>query len=146
MANVNVVYTRNETAQGLRQLVPNGFLVNDKDGTALVPSDLNRVEFTKYLGQIFQRGPKPGDAAWATNEKFVGYCIQQIFATTSNTTVSLGLDDIITYLGTAANVPIGVGAGVENPTDNLSRIIWSVLNAIKHARGLKIPEESPNFS
>jgi len=142
----NAVETLYETADGLRREVPTGYLVLDKDGSSLVPADLNEEQFRRYLGQHFQRGPAVGDASWLQNEQFVGYCINQIFHTGANTTIILALDDIITYLATAANVPPRVGTDVESPTDNTSGVIWVVLNAIRHARGLKIPEESPNFS
>ena len=146
MANTNADGTRMETALGVIQNVPNGYLVLHKDGTSLLPADLNRKEFVKYLGQIFQKSPKVGDSTFSAQDKFVGYCANQIFATPANNTVLKAMQAIVTYLGTAANIPIAAGASVENPVDAKNRVMWHVLNAVRNARGLEVPEESPNFS
>jgi hypothetical protein len=121
--------TRLQTAAGLIPEVPGGYRVKDKDGTLLAIADLNKFQFRQYLAQVF-------------NPTFAGRCTKEIFNTPANTTILAGLNAIITFISTPANLPTRVGTGVESGVDTKSGVIWHVLNAIKAARGLKVPEET----
>lgn len=119
-ANNNATGDLYETAPGLVQ----AYLVDNKDGTTLTPSDLNETQFRRYVAQIF--GPD-----------FAGVMVNEIFHTSANTTVLLGMQAIDTYLSTASNLPQRVGTDVESPIDDRSGVIWPILYAVRHARGLQ---------